>query len=690
MLNALTTDQVGYLPIGVYRIDSEVFGGYKDSYTIRGATFNGASVVRSTTSNTIAGSGSKTFTVPAGVGWTTGVGVRVAYRLDTRNWMMGTVASYSGTSLEITVSSSDGSGTFDDWFVSLTYIDKQGGTSAFGVGSTDNDFLTLQGVTGTDQAGNTGIANWVQLSGSPAKGDTTVTVSSATGLSIGQLCQVLIDDEKRESVIEAGGAIVIGLGGSGFTNQGGTGNQGALRRQMNRIANLSGTTVTLEVPLAFDLPAALTPRLLATSNIAQYVGIEDMWIGTDTNTVQNMNLGYNCWYYNIYATTSTGFFFQTYNCFKSEIRHCWASDRITSGGVAGGGGIAPFFTASCLFEDNVTHNVFPGFEVNNNSTANAILYNYVKVTDDTVGPGALNSNHGPHNSYNLYEGNRAAYLQSDGFHGSGSDDTLLRNWLAGSGVADSAFIVLNRFTRRYNMAGNVIGTPSVSDGLFSYGNPNIGNQEFFGTVQPSVDGTWWRHHPETGIGSATVANATTGELTLLGGLEGADYANGGDYIGSAGQLSATLHWATGWRSGLTYTSHSGTSLTLDPASGSGNDFPANSTTVYIYPGQHGFQERDLDTQNTAVEKGNYLVVDAGGAMSSLGGDTLSNSYAYGSTPSWWRTSLTYPPYNPVSPTFSEALTPSGYRFVNGEEAPLSGGSTSLTATNSTTTNLILP
>lgn len=67
----LTTNQVLYFPAGVYRIDSGIGGGLtKDSYTLRGA----GQFELSRSTNTL-GTGTKTFTVPAGGAWTSGCGI---------------------------------------------------------------------------------------------------------------------------------------------------------------------------------------------------------------------------------------------------------------------------------------------------------------------------------------------------------------------------------------------------------------------------------------------------------------------------------------------------------------------------------------------------------------------------------------------------------------------------------------
>ena len=77
-------------------------GGIIDNYV----------VATSTTSNSI-GTGSKTFTVQSGLSYTAGAVIYVWTAANT--WMQGTVTSYSGTSLVLNITTSNGSGTFTSW-----------------------------------------------------------------------------------------------------------------------------------------------------------------------------------------------------------------------------------------------------------------------------------------------------------------------------------------------------------------------------------------------------------------------------------------------------------------------------------------------------------------------------------------------------------------------------------------------
>jgi len=71
-IDAAASGEVVWFPAGVYRIDASMGVGYKDNITIRGA----GQYALSTSSNSF-GTGLKTFTVDAGLGYTAGCGVWV-------------------------------------------------------------------------------------------------------------------------------------------------------------------------------------------------------------------------------------------------------------------------------------------------------------------------------------------------------------------------------------------------------------------------------------------------------------------------------------------------------------------------------------------------------------------------------------------------------------------------------------
>lgn len=89
--------------------------------SFEGGELNQYVVATSTTSNTIASSGSKVWTVQSGLNYQVGMTLYIWTAANT--WMQGTVAGYTGTTLTVTISSSNGSGTYTSWKFSVASAD---------------------------------------------------------------------------------------------------------------------------------------------------------------------------------------------------------------------------------------------------------------------------------------------------------------------------------------------------------------------------------------------------------------------------------------------------------------------------------------------------------------------------------------------------------------------------------------
>lgn len=92
------------------------------------------------------GTGSKAFTVAAGLSYSPGARARAASAADTSKWMEGIVTAYSGTTLTINVDLINSSGTFADWNINIA-----GNPGAAGSGGgTDYILIQDQKTTNTD------------------------------------------------------------------------------------------------------------------------------------------------------------------------------------------------------------------------------------------------------------------------------------------------------------------------------------------------------------------------------------------------------------------------------------------------------------------------------------------------------------------------------------------------------------
>lgn len=79
-----------------------------------------AALTATSTTSTLIGTGAKTFTTQANKQFQAGQTLKIVSQANSANFMIGTVTSYSTTSLVMGINSIGGSGTFSDWNISIT------------------------------------------------------------------------------------------------------------------------------------------------------------------------------------------------------------------------------------------------------------------------------------------------------------------------------------------------------------------------------------------------------------------------------------------------------------------------------------------------------------------------------------------------------------------------------------------
>jgi hypothetical protein len=452
-----------------------------------------------------------------------------------------------------------------------------------------------------------GTADWprptagIAITGGASRGSTTLTLADASTIAIGRL--VRVEQNDLSYVISATAPT---------TNK-------KLMSATFRVTAKAGNTVTVTPPLPIDFtssPALVQYAIAPLSN----TGVEDLTI--DCNSMSPMGIevdqSWGCWIKNVEIKNSTSrqMFLV---CFVSgEIRHNYTHD------VVGGGpnheGIDLYQDGSFnLIEDNITYNGgFPGIILGDSQggcSGNVIAYNFSYNSNtgaSTMAGMDISVSHGPHNMMNLVEGNIAGGVGSDGYFGSTSHITVVRNWFTATHpTATDNLIAVNigRWNNYFNLVGNVFGTSTFSrTGLFQpvtpfgYGTqviyklgfPNMGNNGFSMTWGPTAP-------PDYTAQSA--------------------HQPGGDSHGNGGNT---------------------------------------------------LQELDLNVAGTMIRHGNYDYLNGSIAWDSTIADhTIPNSYFRSSKPSYFGY-LAWPPIDPATPpgAFSDANVtriPAGYRFVYGTD-----------------------
>lgn len=563
-----------------------------------------------------------------------------------------------------------------------------------GVGVTNFVVSTTADVFYTADVGY--IATDIQtVTGTKTKGTSTLTVAANTNFTTAnQFAYIGYENEVDTTRITNGAAPVWSSRGFPWS-----------RTFTARVTGTTGTTISIDPPLVAD--ATNLALRIHTEGYPTYIfsgwAFEDFSVTFDitdhTARFINLTTSQYGWFYNLHFSqwsknSGAGSCIKLSETYRMQVQKCRfdALSFLNANGyetVNSDGAIETVANSSNLVIDNIFTGPW-GFDMydSGNSVNNVIAYNFSEA-------GTLPGFHNTHPSLNLIEGNAAPNHHSDGYHGSASHNTIYRNWYWSSYIG----VILNRFKRNYAVAANVLGEDGVSYGGISFGNPNISNGVANGFAGPTglsdqvgqtdyyqnADGpnTYVIQAGDVSSGDFWTDWEVTGTLTTrTSDTVGVFAMSGGSWVvGTVATAGGSLE-PIGWynskasNTGLgSVTAVSGLNITITWPSGT---LPAQGTSFQFYMSAAGWQERDLDVQPSSTLVENYYS-DAGGTGSVQNGtaDTLPDSLAYTSKPSWFG-NLAWPAFDPNSPTFDETRIPAGYRYTNGNENYLTGGGTSYT------------
>lgn len=333
-------------------------------------------------------------------------------------------------------------------------------------------------------SGGTNVLSY-PITGGGVRGTSSVTVSSTTGLSVGQMIELSRDDD-ADDVYTLNGAVRTSV-------------------QVNVITAIDGLTITLRNPLFIDYTTGNPTIYLSWYLQTTYSGIEDLTIDLSTGSGFAgiyMSACDKCWIKNVETSTASAYHIlitATVNC---EVRQVYVHESQSYGPNHAGlliAGYGQYGANSHLrVEDSMFDKLFPAIELQNNSSGGFFGYNYFHGSQSSGTPGGVTwtmmDNHGPHNRLNLWEGNIGEMFGADGYFGSSSHATALRNYFRGSNPHGGTGnpVILNRLSYKYSLIGNVIGSStlnptkyeedvdgfSVATAVYRLGYPNMGNQSW--------------------------------------------------------------------------------------------------------------------------------------------------------------------------------------------------------------------
>lgn len=470
-----------------------------------------------------------------------------------------------------------------------------------------------------------------------SKGSTAITVSDPSEFNVDELIILLIKGDESIPVASVYNYDVE-------TNQ-------SPCNQVVRVTGVSGDDLSIWPPLYDDYGGgSLEVRVAPITFQANGIGFEDLTVDCTTYTGGGGTTGsfagisvsncYGSWIKNVRSRKAYNYAVNFGSSLNCEIRGSWFGEL--KGGGTNGGGLL-FSGYACLVEDIVLHDAFPLLEMNGGACGNVIGYSF-----GTNG-GNWDSNHSPHNQFNLFEGNMGAYHMSDGYFGSEARLTHYRNYWR------EISMNLRRFTRDVSAVGNILS------GQIGCGLPFFSAGTYSGEAQLSL-GDPWRDWQMTAQLTNRVDDGE-GDLTL----------NSGALFGGDGQV-IRLVWGAGLdqqRFALVHTSVDGVARIINYSGGTA--LPIVGTEINVGPGSYysgvaedsSYCELDLDVEATLIKKGNYYIDSV--ATDPLGGDVLVDSL-YTDLAGLEARGVDWGayPYPPVDPESPEEVTlnglPAGRRF----------------------------
>lgn len=529
-------------------------------WTIYGMTYSWNS-----SALTIVSSGSATMTVASGLGLQNGMTV-TAVSPRANAWMQGTVSSYSGTSLTISVVQSSGAtgtytplGNADMWYLSGSPYPRGG-----------NDAETY----------------WSPNFGPPAGSERNS--NSLSDRTIVQHMEVYSYNSSTKTLTFTTPFRRNYCAGTGVSSSGVWSGQATL--YVYGTCDSTGTTLQTGV------------------------GIEDMQVSFGTpggeGNITLQAVAYS-WFRNVEAYWGQGGNGIEY-CFRCEIRDSFLHE--TPSPFPGGGGYlldVSSGSSDCLVENDAHwcgNKIIVG---QTSGTGNVIAYNYLDDAYNANDPGepeaGVNMAHCTTSNFDLMEGNYTHRYAGDSFWGGVTDHTIYRNWITGlrakaltlnttsfspNTYQDGGFrsIVDNQAgCYRANFVGNVIGfsgVPLISTQTsftyetLSYPTLDINNDFSFSTVYMYVFGAVQRGGYDSNSGYAGFDSQAYSTLF-----------RSGNYHWMGGGTNGTAALGQIWYANIgdTGTTSTGTSATLPnslyipnggpPAFWSGTVNPMGGTTT---------------------------------------------------------------------------------------------------------------
>lgn len=472
----------------------------------------------------------------------------------------------------------------------------------------------------------------VSITGGYQAGSTSVTVSSASGISAGMY---LLIDQVND------GQFVTNYGSEGsctYCDSSQTTDGSRVQGQLAEVENVNGNTLTISPPLYVtysNQPVAIS------FSANKYSGVENLQIyannthtSGDASNIEISGCAY-CWVSGVEGNYTDGDHVQLYADFHNEVVNSYFSNAYLHGpGAYDSDIVLGTKSTGCLIQNNILERLHSSTMLEFGAAGNVIAYNYWFGAFDSTGykPGSSlgalgalmidTSTHGGHPQFNLYEGNVGADFDPDAIWGSSANNTTFRNWLQGT-------------TKQCMPAGLNGLTPRGTVTCMPVGNASTVTARSVGTT---ING-WWAFK-----GAWSVAiNYLDNDYNLIG-----------DVLGSAEQTAAVGLPAVAQAMATCGTSPCGT-----------NSRPWESAIFGLTWGYRdggdsgGATASSLEPYRTAFVHGEYSKINGAVTWATGVKHTLSNSLYLSSRPSWWPGTVPWPA---IGPDVSGGRGPGGHVY----------------------------
>lgn len=290
-----------------------------------------------------------------------------------------------------------------------------------------------------------------------AKNSDHVKIDDASGFQVGDH---ILTDQLNDGIFVSN----VGVGGASTWSSRENGSR--CLGQMNRIKEINGNTLYLEIPLYHSYSDTLKPQLLKISGMLENAGIEDMHInGLYSSGSSNISMAgvSRCWIKNIHSENADRTHFSILRGFEIEVINNYLHHSRTGYGSMSYGVEFLLQSTASLVENNIFYHVHSAMMIAGGLTGSVFAYNYVteirNIQEHTLGIDA--GFHGGHPSMILMEGNVFHKFVCDSYWGSNAHITLLRNHIKGhaEGTTTANIAVDIQAGNKYvNVIGNILGT----------------------------------------------------------------------------------------------------------------------------------------------------------------------------------------------------------------------------------------